>query len=106
MNNYCNIIEAISDSQVRGFTFDFSLIGKRLLCAQEQRYMEIEELEVREIYRFSTKRAPDDATIIYSLESNCQPMKGILLWSRFQDLRQFRFVRNGRILTNRKYSGN
>ena len=82
--NYYSIIEAISDLQARGFTLDFSLIGKRLLCAQQQRYLKTEEFKVREMYRFRAGRSRHRATIVYALESNCQPLKGILLrsWRR------------------------
>jgi hypothetical protein len=78
-SNYNTIIEAISDLQVRGFSLDFSLIGNKLLCAQEQCYFEAEEFDVLEIYCFHVGGLTRDETIVYAIESLSRPLKGILL---------------------------
>jgi hypothetical protein len=80
-NDHFNIIDTISDLQARGFFLDFCLIGNRLLCAQQQRYLKAEEFEVREIYRFRVERSRHTETIVYALESHSRPLKGILLHS-------------------------
>ena len=78
-NNYYNNIDAISDLQARGFFLDFSLIGNKLLCAQEKCYMGAEEFEVLEIYSFHTCGTTCHETVIYAIESLSRPLKGILL---------------------------
>jgi hypothetical protein len=80
-NDHRNIVDAISDLQARGFFLDFSLIGTRLLCAQQQRYLKAEEFEVREMYLFREKESSQRETIVLALESGSLPLKGILLKS-------------------------
>ncbi len=80
-NNY-GIIDAISGLQARGFFLDFSLMGEKMLCAQQQCYLNAEEFEVREMYRFRTDSSLDTETIVYGLECISRPLKGILLRSR------------------------
>jgi len=80
-NNYCTIIEAISDLQARGFFLDFCLIGNKLLCAQEQRYLGTEEFDVLEMYSFYAGGLTRNETVVYAIESLFRPLKGILLKS-------------------------
>jgi hypothetical protein len=82
-NNYCTIIEAISDLQARGFLLDFCLIGNKLLCAQEQCYLGAEEFDVLEMYRFHTGGLTRKETVVYAIESLSRPLKGILLIRNF-----------------------
>jgi hypothetical protein len=81
-NNHYNVIDAIADLQAKGFFLDFSLIGNKMLCAQQQCYLKPEEFEVREMYRFGTDSSLPAETIVYALESICRPLKGILLTSK------------------------
>ena len=77
--NYCNIIEAISDLQARGFSLDFSLIGDKLLCAQEKCYLGANEFDVLEMYCFHLEDPGRADAIIYAIELLSRPLKGILL---------------------------
>jgi hypothetical protein len=77
--NYCTIVEAISDLQARGFSLDFSLMGNKLLCAQEQCYLGAEEFDVLEMYCFHDDGLSQDETVVYAIESLSGPQKGILL---------------------------
>jgi hypothetical protein len=85
-NNYCSIIDAISDLQTRGFLLDFSLIGNKLLCAQEKCYLGADDFDVLEMYRFHAGGLARDETVVYAIESLFQPLKGILLNSGNQIL--------------------
>jgi hypothetical protein len=80
-SHYHAVIEAISDLQARGFFLDFSVIGNRLLCAQEKRYLEPEEFEVLEIYTFYIGGPICEEAILYAIVSLDEPLKGILLRS-------------------------
>jgi hypothetical protein len=77
--SYYTVIDTITDLQARGFIFDFSLISSKLFCAQGQYYLEPEEFEVLERYRFYSHERTRDQTDIYALESTTRPLKGILL---------------------------
>jgi len=91
-NNYRSIIDVISDLQARGFSKDFSLIGNKLLCVQEQCYMRAEEFDVLEIYCFDAGGATRDGTAIYAIESLSPPLKGILLNSGNQTRTQLPMI--------------
>ena len=80
-NNYCAIVETISDLQARGFLLDFCLIGNQLLCAQEQCYLGAEEFDVLEMYRFPAGGLSQNETVVYAIESLSRALKGILLKS-------------------------
>jgi hypothetical protein len=77
--NYYTIIDAISDLQARGFFLDFSLVGNKLLCAQEKCYLGAEEFEVLEMYSFQVSGPTGDETVVYAIESLSRPLKGILV---------------------------
>jgi hypothetical protein len=81
LDNHYTIINAISDLQARGFILDFSIIRSKLFCAQEQRYHELEEFDVLEMYRFHSTGRSDRPTDVYAIESLTRPLKGILLKS-------------------------
>ena len=79
MHHYHTVSDAVSDLQSRGFSLDFSLIGNRLLCAQEKCFVGFNEFEVLEMHTIHT---PDDTrkeTTVYAIASICDPLKGILL---------------------------
>jgi hypothetical protein len=76
---YYSIIDAISDLQARGFFLDFSLIGNKILCAQEKCYLAPEEFEVLEMYSFHVEGPGRSDTVVYAIESRSRPLKGILL---------------------------
>jgi hypothetical protein len=77
--NYYTIIDAISDLQARGFFLDFSIIGNKLLCAQEKCYLGAEEFDVLEMYSFHVDCPGRADTIVYAIESLSRSLKGILL---------------------------
>jgi hypothetical protein len=83
-NNYCSIIDAISDLQTRGFLLDFSLIGNQLLCAQEKCWLGADDFDVLEMYCFHGGGLSRNETILYAIESLFLPLKGILLNSGCQ----------------------
>jgi hypothetical protein len=80
-NNDYAIINVISDLQARGFILDFSFIRSKLFCAQEQCYLELEEFDVLEMYRFRFGGFSRKLTDVYAIESHIRPLKGILLIS-------------------------
>jgi len=73
------IINAISNLQGKGYSLDFSVVDNKLFCAQIQCYLVPEEFEVRESFHFWMGKAKRLQMILLALESNSQPLKGILL---------------------------
>jgi len=77
--DYYTIIDAISDLQARGFFLDFSIIGNKLLCAQEKCYLGAEEFDVLEMYSFQVDCPGRVDTVVYAIESLSRSLNGILL---------------------------
>jgi hypothetical protein len=82
-SNY-SIIDIVSDLQTRGFCLDFTLIGSKLFCVQEQCFLRAEEFEVREMYRFRIGGSAHPEILVFAIESSFLPLKGILLNSNGQ----------------------
>jgi hypothetical protein len=80
-NEHSTIIDVISDLQARGFLLDFTFIGNKLFCAQEQCYLGPEEFYVLEMYCLQAGGPIRDETIVYGIGSVSGPWKGILLYS-------------------------
>lgn len=76
---YVSLIDAIVDMQERGFFLDFCLIGNRLLCAQQKVFLQPEEFDILEMYRFHGDGHDQEETIVYGIESPNHSMRGILL---------------------------
>jgi hypothetical protein len=79
-DNYITISDAISDLQARGFLWDFSVVGNKLLCAQEKCYVGAEDFDVLEMYWFPGSGSGSNEIIVYAIELLSRPLKGILLF--------------------------
>ena len=73
------IINTIVDLQSRGFYYDFCFVNDRLFCAQQKHFLNEDEFNILEMYRFPHDDKLRQATVIYGIESLQYSMKGILL---------------------------
>jgi hypothetical protein len=78
MNNYDNLVEAIKDLQLRGYTYDFNLKPKCLECASLKIEIHPEDFKVDETYRFEGMSSTDDNSILYAISSK-NSIKGLLV---------------------------
>jgi hypothetical protein len=76
---YSGIINAIVDLQTRGFSFDFSLVGNKLLCAQQKFFLRDEEFDILEMHHFQMEDHGRRETVIYGIESPQHGIRGIML---------------------------
>lgn len=76
---YTSIINAIVDLQTRGFSFDFSLVGNKLLCAQQKFFLRDEEFDILEMHHFMLEDHGRRETVIFGIESPQHGIRGILL---------------------------
>jgi hypothetical protein len=79
-NNYQGVVEVISDLQLRGFCWDYSVAGDKLLCAQEKCYLSAGEFKVLETYSFEIRGRKNKTIAVCAIEPLDRPWKGILLY--------------------------
>lgn len=96
LKKYDPIVDVVAALQARGFILDFSVTCSQLYCVQEQCYLDAEEFEVLEMYRFLI--GPTWVrTDVYVIESFCPALKGILLTSVGQRQRRAPSILNEKI---------
>jgi len=78
MKSYDNLIDALNDLKLRGYTIDFNLMQNQIACDQHNLYLEPNEFEIDEAYRFEGMNDPDDSSIIYAISSQ-HGKKGVLI---------------------------
>ena len=76
---YSSLIDAIVDLQTRGYSFDFSVVGNQLLCAQRKTYVKDEEFDILEVHHFLLDEQERKETVVYGIEASSLGLKGILL---------------------------
>ena len=79
-NNYQRVVDVISDLQLRGFCWDYTVAGDKLLCAQEKCYLSAEEFEVLETYSFEIRGRKNKTINVCAIEPFNRPWNGILLY--------------------------
>lgn len=77
--NNVAIINTIVDLQSRGFYYDFCFVNDKLFCAQRKHFLNEDEFNILEMYRFPSDDKLWEETVIYGIESLQYLMKGILL---------------------------
>jgi hypothetical protein len=68
--------EAVNDLRRRGYTMDFNLQENCLICHQDT--LNVEDFEIKEVYRFEGISDPADSGVVYAVEGN-KGQKGVLV---------------------------
>ncbi len=76
---YENLVDAINDLQLRGFTTDFNLAFDAVQCKKSGKSLSPAEFEIVEHYRFEGDTDPDNSSVLYAIQSHDGSMKGILI---------------------------
>jgi hypothetical protein len=77
MENYQSPVEALQDLKRRGYTLDFNLANGTLHSSAENVYLQPEDFQISNIYRFEGASDPGDNTIVYAIESPKYNVKGV-----------------------------
>lgn len=70
MYNYDTVTEALNDLKSRGYVYDFNLQNNRLYCPALKKEYEVQQLQVKETYRFEGDSDPEDEAVVYALAAN------------------------------------
>jgi hypothetical protein len=73
---YDTLSQAVNGLRERGYSMDFSLDEKNLICKGEK--LNVEDFEIVEVHRFEGHSNPDDSSVLYAIESK-KGHKGIMI---------------------------
>ncbi len=76
---YDTVTEALSDLKQRGYITDFNLAFDVIKCRDTGVCLSPAAFEITDHYRFEGNSDPEDAAILYTIESRDGTMKGTLL---------------------------
>ena len=76
------IVDAVSQLQNRGFTFDFNLLNGKLFCAQLKSFIHKEQFSIVEVHAFESEQSRDDEMVLYGIEWLTTGIKGILVYNQ------------------------
>lgn len=79
MNAYETLLDALSDLKARGYTADLSLDGDTIDDKKNEIYMQSDDFDIDEFYRFEGESDPSDMSIIYAISSDKHRLKGVLI---------------------------
>jgi hypothetical protein len=78
MKNYYSLMDALTDLKKRGYTEDFNLEQKTVLCPSLGIRFKPAEFTIDEYYRFEGDSDPDENSIVYAISSTTG-IKGTLV---------------------------
>ena len=79
MRIYENLIEALRDLKLRGFTVDFKIETDVIKCNYTGIFLGPSNFEIVEHYRFEADTNPDDSSVLYAIQSIDGSIKGLLV---------------------------
>ena len=79
MQQYSNLIDAITGLRKEGYTEDFNLQQRCIECRDRQYKIFHNEFEVDKYFRFDVNSDASDQSIIYAVSSDKHGVKGILI---------------------------
>ncbi len=79
MENYNNLVEAITGLQNQGYTEDFNLKQNCLECRNGKYKVFHDEFIIDKFYRFDEDSSADDQSILYAITSEKYKLKGVLI---------------------------
>ena len=77
--NYGTLSETINGLRKEGYTLDFNVAKKRILCHQTNTAFSPQNFEIDKVYRFEGASNPDDQAILYAISSVKFGLKGVLV---------------------------
>jgi hypothetical protein len=78
MRSYETVVDALTDLKKRGYTLNFNIAFDKLMCSGDRFFLNPDEFEITEVYRFEGNSNPDDEDIVFAVESKSGPAKGVI----------------------------
>ncbi|MBS1646202.1 MAG: hemerythrin domain-containing protein [Bacteroidetes bacterium] len=76
---YATVLEALTDLNKRGYTYDFNLQQDCVYCHDKKISLRPNEFHIVETHRFEAMSDPSENAVIYVIESPVHEIKGVLL---------------------------
>ncbi len=77
--SYGTLSETINGLKKEGYTLDFNVSQKCLVCNEINEQLSPEEFKIDKVYRFEGASNPDDQSILYAISSLKFNVKGVLV---------------------------
>ena len=77
MEAYDTVVEALNGLKERGYTTNFNIAFDRLICSEKKHFLNPDEFEITEVYRFEGDTNPGDEDVVYAVESKNGDIKGV-----------------------------
>lgn len=77
MENYDTVTGALNGLKLKGFTKDFNISFDKLICQQDNIYLNPSEFEIIQTFRFEGETDPGDEMIVYAIASKDGAIKGV-----------------------------
>lgn len=79
MESYDTVVGALNGLKKRGYTTDFNIAFDKLICSKTNVFLNTDEFEITEVYRFEGETDPSDEAVVYAVESKDGSMKGVMV---------------------------
>ncbi|HVZ95485.1 MAG TPA: hypothetical protein VG847_01320 [Chitinophagaceae bacterium] len=79
MADYTTVSNALNSLKARGFNRDFNIAFDKLICNETEEYLNPDQFEITEVYRFEGESNPSDEAVVYAVASKDGSMKGTLV---------------------------
>lgn len=79
MKTYETMLEAITDLNLRGYTYDFNLQEDCIFCQGKNQQIAQDEFHIAETHRFENNSDPDENAVVYAIDSPIHNIRGILV---------------------------
>jgi hypothetical protein len=78
MENYDTVVAAINGLKAKGYTKDLNIDYDKISCSGNNIFLNPDDFEIMETYRFEGDTNPDDEDVVYAIESKDGKVKGVL----------------------------
>jgi len=78
MENYDTVVAAINGLKAKGYTKDLNIVFDKLSCPDGNIFLNPDEFEIMEMYRFEGETNPDDEDVVYAVQSKDGKTKGVI----------------------------
>lgn len=78
MHSYETVVAALDDLKVRGYTLNFNIVFDKISCTENDIFLDPDEFEIVEVYRFEGDSNPDDEDVLYAVQSRDGSNKGVI----------------------------
>ena len=78
MESYDTVVDALNGLKTRGYSINFNIAFDKLVCSENKNFLNPDEFEIVEVYRFEGNSDPEDEDVVYAVESINGGIRGVV----------------------------